>query len=252
MRGSGRSVERELPARVGLRMGVVWRGEGQAFMRQNANRPFEAFTVPTTIAIRARTDAWVTVTTACPIPVYDLAPELLSQPPVNVVRNVPAADSHYWTFDASWRPDALRAAGRSWPGSSTPGVRDQSATYSGQSVRNNTLPVTPNDLINAGSEGRHEFRTWSAKLHGTYDGPWGVRLTPLLRHQSGQPYGRTFSTTLSYGKRADPRRADWRAADGQRHDSRSAPGEGIQPATGPSCGRLSTSSTCSTPTRNRT
>jgi hypothetical protein len=38
----------------------------------------------------------------------------------------------------------------------------------------------------------------SAKIHGTYAGPWDLRITPTLRHQSGQPFGRTFSTGLNY------------------------------------------------------
>ena len=57
-------------------------------------------------------------------------------------------------------------------------------------------------MINAGWNGRYEFRTWSAKLHGTYEAPLGVRVTPYLRHQSGQPFGRTFVTpraVLGYG-----------------------------------------------------
>jgi hypothetical protein len=59
-------------------------------------------------------------------------------------------------------------------------------------------PLNPNDLINAGTDGRHSFRIWSAKVFGTFDGPWGVRVSPLLRHQSGQPFGRTFVTRLNY------------------------------------------------------
>jgi hypothetical protein len=54
-------------------------------------------------------------------------------------------------------------------------------------------------LINAGTDGRYAFRVWSAKIHGTYQAPWDVRVTPLLRHQSGHPFGRTFSTSLNYG-----------------------------------------------------
>ena len=77
--------------------------------------------------------------------------------------------------------------------------RDQANGYLGQSVRSNLYPLTPNDLINAGKDGRYEFRIWSAKIHGTYAGPWDVRITPFLRHQSGQPFGRTFPTTaLNY------------------------------------------------------
>jgi hypothetical protein len=71
--------------------------------------------------------------------------------------------------------------------------------YVGQAVRQNAYPLTPNDLLNAGPDGRYEFRTWSAKLYGTYEGPWDVRVTPSLRHQSGQPFGRTFTTSLNYG-----------------------------------------------------
>ena len=77
---------------------------------------------------------------------------------------------------------------------------DHASGYFGQPVRENTYPVTPNDLINTGRNGRHEFRTWSAKIHGTYEAPWNVRITPLLRHQSGQPFGRTVSAGLTYGR----------------------------------------------------
>ena len=77
--------------------------------------------------------------------------------------------------------------------------RDQANGYLGQAVRQNTYSLTPNDLINAGNDGQYEFRTWSAKIYGTYEGPWDLRVTPYLRHQSGQPFGRTFSTPLNYG-----------------------------------------------------
>lgn len=60
--------------------------------------------------------------------------------------------------------------------------------------------MTPNDLINADEGGRHEFTTWTAKAYGTYEASWGLRVTPVLRHQSGQPFGRTFATAvLNYG-----------------------------------------------------
>jgi hypothetical protein len=55
---------------------------------------------------------------------------------------------------------------------------------------------TPNDLIHTGGGGAHEFTTWTAKAHGTYDAPWDVHITPVMRHQSGQPFGRTFTTTI--------------------------------------------------------
>jgi hypothetical protein len=110
---------------------------------------------------------------------------------------VPDADSHYWTWDIS---ATRRFTGR-WSlvaGFAHTWNRDQVSGYFGQPVRENTYPLTPNDLINAGKDGRYEFRIWSAKIHGTYAGPWDVRITPFLHHQSGQPFGRTFSTALNY------------------------------------------------------
>jgi len=58
--------------------------------------------------------------------------------------------------------------------------------------------ANPNDLINT-EDGRYVFGLWSAKVNGTYDARWGLRITPAIRMQSGQPYARTFVATLNYG-----------------------------------------------------
>ena len=44
-----------------------------------------------------------------------------------------------------------------------------------------------------------KYTDWSLKLHGTYEGPWGLKISPMLRHQAGQNYGRTFTAVLNYG-----------------------------------------------------
>jgi hypothetical protein len=190
-------VERELRGYIGIRTAVVWRGERQHHMRQNVNRPFDAFTVPVFIQDPGPDGAVGTSDDGPAIPGYNVGPEFLGLRPVNVVRNVPDADSHYWTWDVT---ATRRFAGR-WllvAGFAHTWSRDQASGYAGQSVRNNVYPLSPNDLINAGQDGRYDFRIWSAKIHGTYAGPWDVRITPFLRHQSGQPFGRTFSTGLNY------------------------------------------------------
>ena len=78
--------------------------------------------------------------------------------------------------------------------------RDQANGYAGQTIRQNPLPLNPNDLINTADRGRHEFTIWSAKIHGTYDMPWDLRVTPLLRHHSGQPFGRTLGPVLGVNR----------------------------------------------------
>ena len=97
----------------------------------------------------------------------------------------------------TWEVNARRRMHRRWSlvaGFSHTWTQEHANAYLGQPVRANVSPLTPNDLINTGEGGRHEYRVWSARAYGTYEGPWGLRITPYLRHQSGQPYGRTFIT----------------------------------------------------------
>ena len=192
-------LERELPGAIGLRTGAAWRREHQQFSRQNANRLFDAFTVPVAVRDPGPDGVGGTADDGPVLSAYDLRPEFVGLPSNNIVRNVPGSSSEYWT----WEIDATRRAQGRWSlgaGFAHTWNRDQAAGYSGQAVRANMYPLTPNDLINAGAGGRHEFTTWTAKAHGTYEVPLGVRVTPLLRHQSGQPFGRTFTTNaLSYG-----------------------------------------------------
>ena len=58
--------------------------------------------------------------------------------------------------------------------------------------------ANPNDTINT-DNGRYVFGLWTAKINGSYDAPWGIRLTPAFRMQQGQPYARTFQATMNYG-----------------------------------------------------
>ena len=186
--------ERAMRGRIGIRAGVVWRHERQHFSRQNASRPFDAFTVPVSVrdpgpdGIAGTTDDGQTFV------VYDLGPDYSDSPANSIVRNVPGSSSEYWT----WEIDATRRANDRWSfgaGFTHTLNREHAAGYLQQPVRNGTYPVTPNDLINTGTGGRHEFTTWTAKAHGTFIAPWDVRISPVLRHQSGQPFGRTFKTS---------------------------------------------------------
>ena len=83
--------------------------------------------------------------------------------------------------------------------------------------------------------------------------PGTLRITPFLRHQSGQPFGRTFTTSLNYGSNvrilAEP-------IGTRRMDNVTILDVRIEKAFRPSAGAVSRdssmSSTCSMPTRNRT
>ena len=198
---AGAWIERALPGGITLRTGGVWRFEQSPFARQNLRQPYDRFTVPVEILDRGPDGLAGTPDDGVALTAYDLQPDLIGQQPEHQVRNVPGATSQYVT----WEIAATRQARGRWSfgaGFAHTWHGDHAAGYAGQSVRSNAYPVTPNDLINTGNGGRHEFTTWTAKAYGTVEGPWQLRVTPVLRHQSGQPFGRTQTSDpgqLRYG-----------------------------------------------------
>lgn len=189
----------EHDARAGLLIGsgLVWRGERQQGGRQRASWPFEAFSVPVTLRDPGPDAVAGTSDDGADIQVVELRPDLLGRSRI-VVRNAPYADSDYLTWEVlarrrfSGRWSAFASFAHTWN-------RDHASGYFGQPVRANEFPATPNDLIGTDPRGRHAYRDWSVKVHGTYAGPWGLFVTPFLRHQSGQAFGRTLVARLNYG-----------------------------------------------------
>lgn len=186
-------LEHELFTNVGMRTGIVWRGERNHYQRSNREQPFDAFTVPVVVNDPGPDGLLGTPDDGGTFQLYDLPAEYRGRVS-NMVSNVPNSDSSYTTWEItatrrqSGRWSLLATFAHTWS-------RDQASAFFGQSVRNNTYPVTPNDLINT-NNGRYHFTAWQAKLSATIHGPWDVKMTPLLRHQSGQAFGRTFSVSL--------------------------------------------------------
>ncbi|MDH4066752.1 MAG: hypothetical protein OEW19_20315, partial [Acidobacteriota bacterium] len=81
-----------------------------------------------------------------------------------------------------------------------------------------TTPSTPNDLINT-NNGRYEFTMWTMKINGSYDAPYGIRITPALRFQQGQPYGRTFLAGAANGINYGTQRILAEPIDSRRQDN---------------------------------
>lgn len=202
-------LEREVTAGFGLRTGIVWRGERQLSTRFNQNQPFDAFNVPVPVVdpgpdgVRGNGDDGGTFT------LYNLDPAYLSLPVVNVYDNVDGAANDFYTWEVtgtkrmSRRWSMLASFTKTWSaaqngcGSSACGT--SGATFFGTPFRQNALPVTPNDLVNTDPDGKMHFTDWNLKLHGTLEAPFGLKVSPMLRYQAGQNFGRTFLATLNYG-----------------------------------------------------
>src|SRR4029450_6778552 len=122
-----------------------------------------------------------------------------SLPTLTTVTNQPDAHGDYYTWEISGN---RRMAGRwSLRASFTHTWNSHHGnSFGGNTVRQYALPFTPNDLINTDREdGAYSFTNWTAKLMSTMDGPDGVRLTPMLRHQSGEQIGRIVQVAFNYG-----------------------------------------------------
>ena len=192
-------IERGLDRGVGVRTGVVWRGERHEYQRENQSQPAADFSVPILIADPGPDGITGNADDGPAVQGFQLRPETLGLPPVNVVRNASHGASDYWT----WEVGATARGHRRWTmnaGFVLTWNREQNNGYRGQITRQHRYAHIPNDFINTDEEGRHTFLRWSARIASTYTGPWGVRVTPFLLHQAGQPFGRTFLAVLNYSR----------------------------------------------------
>jgi hypothetical protein len=190
-------VQHAAGAHLAFSTGVVWRAERQQGVRQPAELPFELFTVRVSRRDPGPDGREGTGDDGRELMLYDVPAG--SDLTGGNVRNVDRSASDYFTWEAA----ADRRFSNRWALSTSFAYtwnRDQANAYLNQPVRENAYPLTPNDLIHTDGRGRHVFGVWSAKAVGTFTAPWEVRATSLIRHQSGQPFGRTFQAQLpTYG-----------------------------------------------------
>ncbi len=181
-------LEREFTGNTKVSTGVIWRGVRQQGVRQQASWSFDAFTVATTRPDPGPEGGTLGAPSDGPgILVYELPDELIGKSEI-IVRHLAHSNSDYltWEVSAERRFDRRGSLATSFAHTWN---HDQAGAYFGQTVRANALPVTPNDLIHTDAGGRYLFGVWSAKLNGSFEAPWQLRITPFLRHQSGQAFG---------------------------------------------------------------
>jgi hypothetical protein len=191
-------LERELMPNFGVRGGYVYRGQRNQYTRVNINRPFEAFTVPVAVPDPGPDNTRGTADDGAPVAAFDLATEFRGRPVVNRQMNVEApADYHTFEITGTKRMSNRWSllASYGWTKSF-----DQAATIQGNSVRANSLPQSPNDMINAKDNGQLVYTRSTVKVNGTWNSPfWDISVSPLIRYQQGIPFGRTFQSSLSFG-----------------------------------------------------
>jgi hypothetical protein len=181
-------LERQLTDTMGMRAGFVYKTQDNIIQRYVPGRSIlnGAYSVPfpfTDIGVDGRSgtadDRVLTL--------YGMPSSQASQFPLTqVVMNVPRAEN-FKTFEVSTN----RRYSNKWSGQlaySYTWIHDYPSTAA---APNGPFPLNPNQ------PGSYDRTTWQFKATGSYDAMWGLRVSPVLRHQSGSNYAREISVPAS-------------------------------------------------------
>jgi len=166
---------------MGMRAGFVYKTEDNLIDDYQVNRGLSAYTVPfdfTDIGVDGRRGT----ADDRAIPMLGFPTSQAANFPTNaVVMNVPSY-GRYKTVEVSMN----KRYGNRWSGSAGVG-------YTMQTSFPNGYPQNPNQ------PGVDDRTNWNFKASGSYDAPGGVRISPVLRHQSGSNYARTVTMSAPTG-----------------------------------------------------
>ena len=182
-------LEREVGPNLGVRSGVVWNARREPYGTVNVSRPTNAYSVPVNILDPGPDGRPGSADDGGTLTGYELAPSFLGVAPVNLTTNLPDGDSEYLT----WELTATKRQSGGWSL-----LASFAHTWNREAAFGTGNDVTPNVLINT-TDGQDRFTTWQAKVNGTMNLPWGLLVAPVVRHQSGTAFARTFVRTLNYG-----------------------------------------------------
>ena len=173
-------LERQLTDTIGVRAGFVYKTEDDLWQTYRPGRPPSAYSVAfpfTDIgadAVRGTSDDKV-------LTLYGMPSSQAASFPVSAVVMTVPRTSRYKTIEAAMN----KRYGDKW-----------SASIGGSYTLLNDFPEgsypnTPNEPF------AEDRTTWNIKATGSYDAPYGIRLSPVLRHQSGTNFARTISVPAS-------------------------------------------------------
>jgi hypothetical protein len=173
--------ERELGERFGVRVGGVFNHHSRRFQTRNALTPPEAYTIPIDVRDPGPDGVTGTADDGTVLHLLNLNPALIGRT-FNMIVNVPDYDESARSLEVT----ATRRFANRWSLSAS-----WAATW-----RNdfNAIPYNPN-----GVQQSDYLRMTFVKVNGSIEPGWGLRITPLVRYQSGTPFARSVSISMNYG-----------------------------------------------------
>ncbi len=191
-------VERALMTDLGVRVGFVWKKDTNGWQQINALRPFGAFNVPVSVADPGPDGVAGNGDDGPAIAAFNL--DDTSRGSNNLSTNIDGYEGTYKTFEVS----ANKRYSNRW--SMNASVSYTWAQEFGNNYFNNRIGTIVQNFsffgsypLNPNERTENDYTNWNAKLSGTLDAGWGLRVTPVLKTQSGAPYGRFIQATMNYG-----------------------------------------------------
>lgn len=184
-------LERQIAGGFGVRTGMVYRKYYNGSVLFDQTRPYEEYNVPVMINDPGPDGRLNTADDGAPIAAFNLNPALIGTTGTNVRTYRGGQASDY----VSWEIAATKRMRHNWSLDAS-----YANTWSRLAVQavNSTNP-NPDDMLFAEPDGRRHFSNWQAKIGSSIDLPHGVRISPLLRMESGTPFARQITASFNYG-----------------------------------------------------
>ena len=174
-------LERQLAETVGVRGGFVYKTEDDLIATDYQPLRVEGYTVPFTY-VDIGLDGRRGTGDDRNLPMLGLpSAQAANFPATTVVQNVPRF-SRYKTIELSLN----KRYSRRW----SMGI---GGAHTWMTDFPNGFPLNPNQ------PGAEDRTIWNLKATASYDAAFGIRLSPVLRHQSGSNYARTLSISAPTG-----------------------------------------------------
>jgi hypothetical protein len=190
-------LERAVIENLGVRVGYVYKKDNDGWQQFNVARPFEAFNVPVTRPDPGPDNVLGNGDDGPALNLFNL--DDTTRGSNQFTTNIPGYEGTYKTLEFS----ANKRYGNRWSM-----VASYSYTWTteyGRNYFNNTTATAVSNFslfgsypTNPNEQTLNDFTNWNVKFSGSVDAGWGMRLTPVLKMQSGAPYGRVISANLNY------------------------------------------------------
>jgi hypothetical protein len=195
----GAVVQHQLSDTLSIEGGFIFRELHYSPETINVNLPSSLFTIPVQEQIPTAFDAGGNVSATKTITMWDV-PKNQIIASKNEIASPNGNNQIFRNFELVINKRLSRrftAVGSFYWTRTTSGIGGTCSTCTAASAISNTGVVTngvalnPDQLINS----HQSYKQWTAHIDGSYDAPWGIRISPVLRMQSGAPLTETYPVT---------------------------------------------------------